>query len=167
VKKPKKSAAIPLGRPRIYPGARLNIAARLQPPVYQQLHAAAQLNGRSLSEEIEHRIVQSFEHDRAFPDPELRDLAVRLITRFVDAGGRAELTRGGAIRPVKEWINDPGIYTIAMAAAFDHLRVRWRSIDARKFSEWMKAMDDELSEVVERLLDTTRRNSPPTRTEDK
>ena len=148
MKKPNKSDTVPLGRPRSYPGARLNIAARLQPPVYQQLHAAAQANGRSLSEEIEQRIVQSFEHDRAFPEPELRDLAVRLITRFADAGRRADLMRGGIPRAVKDWLTDPGSYEAAMLAVIEHLAVRnpgIGNIELYDYITWMRSIEHRTS----------------------
>ena len=44
------------GRPRRYPRGRINAAVRLTPTRYAALRAAAVAAGRSLSEEIEHRI---------------------------------------------------------------------------------------------------------------
>jgi len=44
------------GRPRIYPRGRINAAVRLTPTRYAALREAALAAGRSMSEELEHRI---------------------------------------------------------------------------------------------------------------
>jgi hypothetical protein len=114
-----KVAKRPRGRPAKYPAKRVTITVRLQQPIYQQVAATAGSHGRSISEEFEYRIVRSFEQDRAFPDPELHDLAVRVITAFAD-GGRLE----NPDRPLNEWINRPLDYNRAMLGAFEALMAR-------------------------------------------
>jgi len=54
------------GRPRKYATGRANVAARLVPERYAAVLKAAQDNKRSISEEIEHRIDQSFRTDAAW-----------------------------------------------------------------------------------------------------
>ena len=44
------------GRPRIYPRGRINASVRVTPTRYAALRAAALASGRSMSEELEHRI---------------------------------------------------------------------------------------------------------------
>lgn len=113
----------PRGRPAKYRAKRITITVRLQEPIYQQVAAAADAHGRSISEEFEQRINRSFEDEAAFPDPELRQLAIRLITRFSDAGRLSEMKRSGTARPVNEWIKDPDSYEGAMLAVIEHLLV--------------------------------------------
>jgi hypothetical protein len=52
----------PPGRPREF-APRIKITARIVPEVHARLMASAEANGRSISEEIEHRIAKSFEAD--------------------------------------------------------------------------------------------------------
>jgi hypothetical protein len=48
------------GRPRKYDPGRINLTARFTPSRYAALKAAAEVAGRSFSEEVEYRIERSF-----------------------------------------------------------------------------------------------------------
>jgi len=133
----------PRGRPTKYRAKRITITVRLQEPVYRRVAVAANANGRSISEEFEHRIGRSFEDETAFPDPELRQLAIRLITRFSDAGRFTDMNRTGAVRPVNEWINDPDSYESAMLAVMENLIVAnpaMSNVAAWDYVNWLRCL---------------------------
>jgi hypothetical protein len=140
-----KVAKPPRGRPPKYSAKRITITVRLQEPIYQQVAVSADAHGRSISEEFEQRINRSFEDDAAFPDPELRQLAIRLITRFLDAGRLTDMKRSGTVRSVNTWLNDPDSYESGMLAAIEHLAVaspEMSSIQVWDYITWMRSLQN-------------------------
>jgi hypothetical protein len=73
------------GRPRKYAQGRQQAATRFTPARYRDLAAAAEANARSVSEEIEFRIEQSFLVDVirgvAEVGEELKDIAMELLAK--------------------------------------------------------------------------------------
>ena len=64
------------GRPRRYPRGRINAAVSLTPTRYAALRAAAVAAGRSLSEEIEHRIEKCAIYDDTLAAMRARDALI-------------------------------------------------------------------------------------------
>jgi hypothetical protein len=170
MKSAKKTTARKRGRPAKYAAKRVTISVRLQQSVYQQVAAAAEAHGRSISEEFEQRINRSFEDETAFPDPELRQLAIRLITRFSDAGRLVDINRSGTARPVREWINDPDSYEGAMLAVIEHLAIANPAMSNMEIYDFINLMRSNSNHVTPQRLREIfikQRNEPTTNTSTK
>jgi hypothetical protein len=77
-------------------GKRYPLNARTTKGIYQKLRAAAEINGRSLVQEVESRIEQSF-HEDAHTPPEIREL-----TRVWEAAFLRGLGLGARARELRE-----------------------------------------------------------------
>jgi hypothetical protein len=68
MKRLKATAQPRSGKPPRYTKPRVAIASRLQVPLHEQLKLEAELAGRSISEEIEHRLARLFSDERSMLD---------------------------------------------------------------------------------------------------
>jgi hypothetical protein len=97
-------------------GRRYPLNMRTTKQVRAQLEAAARASGRSLVQEVEHRITRSMAEDQAFGGPELRQVAYLMATSFAISGQYS----AGADVPPKEWLRSPARLT-AIASVVDSL----------------------------------------------
>jgi hypothetical protein len=80
-------------------GKRRALSMRMTEAAYHRLERAADINGRSLSAEVELRLEQSIEQDNAFGGPALRRIAYQMATSFAVAGQYS----AGPNVPFEEW----------------------------------------------------------------
>ena len=95
---------------------RNNLTFRTRDKLRNDLEAAAADSQRSISEEIEHRLEDSFHCDQWFSSPELRRIVFLMTDSFVLAG---EQWAGEA--PKGAWVKDRGVYRHAAVAAVEAL----------------------------------------------
>lgn len=97
---------------------RNNLTFRTRDQLRDQLEKVAAVAGRSISEEIEFRLMQSFADGDAFDSDAaaLRRIATLMATSFHLAGN---LSSSG--KSVKEWISDPEVFRRAMFGTIDAL----------------------------------------------
>jgi hypothetical protein len=106
------------------PGERVGMSLRVTPETKRRLDAAAMEKGRSLSQEAEVRLDQSFHDEDAIKGA----LALAYGRRFAgillvlaramrEAGWSASLMKTGSFESAAEWLNDPWAYEQAVQAA--------------------------------------------------
>jgi hypothetical protein len=104
-----------------YRGKGSVLSTRITPELRQELEAAAQAKGHSLSQEIEHRLRRSFEEDRGIIERfgNRRNYAVlRLIASYMDV-----LYKPGDLNA--SWLDDPYVFAQlekALALTVEQLR---------------------------------------------
>jgi predicted transcriptional regulator len=112
------------GRPTV--GERVPLGLRVTPELKQRLDAAAELSGRSQSQEAEFRIEHSFDRQDLLPDvlsiaygsKEIADLLMTLGTVFRVAGEAVATTSKMRERlKSRDWTSDPAVCDIAIEAA--------------------------------------------------
>jgi hypothetical protein len=99
--------------------SQLNLRAR--PGFRAKLAEAAQASGRSLAEEMEVRVEESFAREQLFGDKASADFALLLGATFVLAGRQAAVLDG---RPQADWQKDPWCFESAVFATADALLAR-------------------------------------------
>jgi hypothetical protein len=127
------------GRPPLSPGApkRASFNTRLREALKGQLETAAEAAGRSLSEEIEFRLEQSFQAEEALGGPRTRALFRSL----------ANLTRLWKANEPDAWLDD--------IAGYDQISHAWKiTIDnyAPPITEQIKQRFEEGRQAVLRLI---------------
>jgi two-component sensor histidine kinase len=90
---------------------------RTTPAVRTKLEAAARTSGRSLVQEVEHRITRSLDRDEAYGGPELRGIADLMAASFAVAG---QYSAGSGVPP-SEWLRDPAARITAITSVVDAL----------------------------------------------
>lgn len=110
------------GRPIKAPGVakRAQFNARLRPAIREKLEAAARENQRSVSEEAETRLEQSFVFETALQGP----YPLMMAVAFEIAGQHAAMfEKRPEWIPTKEWQKDAACFE---AALFETVKAMWR-----------------------------------------
>lgn len=90
---------------------------RIRESLRDRLEAAADANGRSLSEEIEQRLEDSFDRlDKPFGGPAGLRVAIMLSASYLFTGGQLATANGHPDWTPDEWMADPGCFESALAA---------------------------------------------------
>jgi hypothetical protein len=107
------------GRPPRHAGERLgkNRTFRVRGALDEMLELSAKMSGRSVSEEIERRLEQTFRDEADAGGPALVKINRLMTSAFAVAG---EMASGG--KPPEEWIRDPVVYWFGARAVFKALR---------------------------------------------
>jgi hypothetical protein len=100
------------------PGTRVTLGHRVTPEAKARLEALCEQTGRSMSQEVENRLEQSFLYDAAFPSPELRMWSVIVARKFQQAG-QAQAMATGIDR--QAWMQDARCMKGATVAVISHL----------------------------------------------
>jgi hypothetical protein len=100
-----------IGRPTKAPkaGERIPLSLTVPAETKRKLLAAADKTKRSLSQEAEFRLEQSFSNDAAFGSAELRGTAIRMAIAFNAAG--SSMAYGAGIKG--DWMQNPDCYLAA------------------------------------------------------
>ena len=109
---------------------------RVRPELKDEMDRVAAQSGRSVSQEIEIRLENSFRDQRLMIDTlalvhgrELAGLLLTLGRVMKDAGGHAGVRSTGKVEGADDWINNPAAFAEAAAAAARVLRALTPTID--------------------------------------
>jgi hypothetical protein len=129
MKRIKATAKPRSGRPPRYTKPRVPIASRLQGPLHKRLKREAEFAGRSISEEIEHRLERIFSEERSLFD---------VLDHMYGSENAALLTVfGELIKSIDYWAP-----MVALARSeTPHLNAVWLD-DPFLFDETVKALND-------------------------
>jgi hypothetical protein len=120
------------------PGERVVMSFRVTPDLKARLDQAAEQTGRSLTQDIELRLQQSFDLETLLGEPSARTLTVLHILC-----GLATFETGG-----KDWLDDPAAFTVVLNRWIDELeRLGPRS------SVTIARRVEKVREAIERLGD--------------
>lgn len=111
------------GRPARREGERLskNRTFRVRGALDDQLLKSATNSGRSVSEEIEHRLERSFSEDAAFGGGAVKHMAIRMAVAFDHAGRAAAAAAGHPDWTAEEWVLDENSYRTAVFGVISSL----------------------------------------------
>lgn len=101
-------------------GKRFPLNLRTTQEIREQLEEAARMSGRSLAQEIETRVEQTFRRDAAYGGPEGWRLSRSMAASFLNAAEGAE-----------DWTSDSIAYARGVAAVLDTLLVTMPEDDNR------------------------------------
>lgn len=119
---------------------RNNLTFRTRDQLRDQLERAAAKTGRSISEEVEHRLTLSlFGEDIVFGDPAMRHIVTLMASTFMAMG---ELNSGG--KPVAEWIKDPDVFRRATFGALYSLARTIPDLTAEQIEHEIQILKREL-----------------------
>jgi hypothetical protein len=132
------------GRPTKAPvaGERIPLSLRVTADLKRKLEAAA--DGRSLSQEAEFRINQSFAYEGLFSSPETRAWAILKAGEFHNAGSAAA-GRTGIDTADSSWMKDPAA---RLEATFSVMNALLRDLEGQPgadrdtISAWLKHLKD-------------------------
>ena len=99
-----------------YVGKSSVFSTRIRPDLRQKLEQGAKKSGRSLSQEIEHRLRRTFVQDQEISDM-FGDRRTFLLMKMMAAAIQFK----GHNRPTGEWLESPEDFEIAIAAALSVL----------------------------------------------
>jgi TraY domain len=101
------------GRPgrKPKPGERVHLGFRVSPELRKKLAAAATSSTRSLSQEIELRLENSFGQDEAFGGPGIRAIGLLMASTFTIHGQR----KAAEVAADKDWTNNQECYVAGLA----------------------------------------------------
>jgi hypothetical protein len=100
-------------------GKRHPLNMRTTKEIRDRLERAAATAGRSLAQEVEHRLDRSFVDDGGFGSLELKRFAVLMAVAF-DTAGSLHAPQGAQIQ---EWIRNPDCYRAAMFGVIEALLI--------------------------------------------
>jgi hypothetical protein len=111
------------GRPRRTPkpGERVVLGLRVTPDLKHQLDAAAELSGRSQSQEAEFRLERSFIEERSVGGPKVHSMTNMITATFAHAGHMHARTNGRNDWETGEWVDDPNSFHEAMTETIEQL----------------------------------------------
>lgn len=112
------------GRPSLAADERKSsiLKFRARGDLVRRMSEAAAESGRSVSEEIEHRLDRSFQKEDVFTEalggPALRDITLGMLIAFRRG---AKSAAGNPDWTANDWLNDKDCYRTAMLEVFEHL----------------------------------------------
>lgn len=124
--------------------ATIELKVRMKEPLRRQIEHAAKDRGISMNAEAVSRLERSFDAanlvreavDHALGGPDLRGMALSMITAFASAGQRS----AGADVPPRQWMQQPDAYRAAVVGVLDAL-----------LKEMPEASDEQTALMIESL----------------
>lgn len=126
-------------------GKRYPLNMRTTKETRERLEAAAAANGRSLAQEVETRLEQSFADQERFGGPEMLDIVNVMAGAFLRGGKLGARDSQHPEWTPAEWMSDLFCYHVAVRSVTDAL------IAAEPKLPWPEDMDPEKKEEAENL----------------
>ena len=141
------SRSRPRGRPRVSDKARKrnNVTIRMRDELKSKVEQSAAAQQRSISEEIETRLVQSFADQERFGGPEMLALVNLMSGHFLRGGQLGARACQHPEWTPAEWMSDPFCYRAAVHSIIDAL------VAAEPKLSWQEGMQPAQREEAERL----------------
>lgn len=138
-----------IGRPIKTPesGERVTLGLRVTADMKGRLGDEAVRNGRSLSQEAEIRLEQSFKEEDAFGGPQLREIAHQMAGAFARGGRAGARARGHPKWPPATWMQDPYCFKVAMK------EVGWALAMAHPKSDRAEQIPDDQRALWDKILE--------------
>ena len=139
-------------------GKRHPLNMRTTKEIRARLEKAATANGRSLAQEVEVRLAQSFEGSEQFGGDVMMPV-VRLMAAAFIKGGQAEARRKGIDPAVENWIDDPECFHDAVVSTTFGLRGASWALDQSESwnSDIVKSVREKNEKVTELLKQTSKK----------
>jgi hypothetical protein len=104
------------GRPsrELVPGERVPMSFRVRPELKDMMDKASEASGRSVAQEIELRLEQSFDAESRFRGPQAYTITIVMLSAFLRGGDTAAHLAGHPEWELAQWINDRHCYEQAI-----------------------------------------------------